>query len=433
MITYLALVAFRLDALMRIWLLAALLASAVRPGFAVVLTALTLLPPEIEIVAGLPTGFLLMSAAAIGELTQVVIRGRPVRLDWPIGALLAFSLITLVSLLWVLTRPPTAPAAVRDWAILMAGVLACLIVASDARYAEKVPVVVFMIGAGIAVIAALAAVLPGLFEGPPFGWLVRQGDFGRALGSTHGANILGLIAAMSFAYFTLQAIGDRRPLSRGVSIAIAMACVPALYFTFSRSAALGVGIAIVVGLLLMRRRIAVVVTVIVVAGGILLGGTLFANRLDTSSGVTGGHLDPRVAEAQAVSDKLRIQAWLAGARMAIDRPITGVGFGRYPVVRQQYGGPVELNTPHSDYIRFFAETGLPGGMAFLVFLAGLAWALRTTRDPGRASLVAAILTFCIATQFNAQLYYLEAALPFWVAVGAALRLSDDGWRERWPQ
>ena len=62
-------------------------------------------------------------------------------------------------------------------------------------------------------------------------------------------------------------------------------------------------------------------------------------------------------------------------------------------------------------------------MAFLVFLAGLAWSLRTTRDPGRASLAAAILTFCIATQFNAQLYYLEVALPFWVAVGAAIRLG----------
>jgi O-antigen ligase len=426
-ITYLAIVAFRLHALMNVWLLTALLASALRPGFGVILTALTLVPPEIDIVGGLPTGFLLMSAAATGELSQVVIRGRSIRLDWAIGALLAFSLITLVSLLWVMTRPPAAPEAVHDWAILMAGVLACLIVASNARYAETVPEVVFALGVVVAVIAALAVVVPGPFEGAPFGWLVRQGDFGRALGSTHGANILGLIAAMSFAYFTLRAIGDRQSLPRINAALMAIVCLPALYYTFSRSAALGVGIAVVFGLLLMRRRIAVLVTVFLVAGAILFGPTLFASRLDTSSGVTGGHLDPRVAEAQTVSDRLRVQAWLAGMRMAIDRPITGVGFGRYSVVRERYGGPVQLNTPHSDYVRFFAETGVPGGVAFLVFLAGLAWSVRTTRDPGRASLAAAILTFCVATQFNAQLYYLEAALPFWVAVGAAIRLgrSDD--------
>jgi hypothetical protein len=424
---YLALVAFRLDGLMNLWLLGALVASAMRPGFGVILTALTLVPPEIDIVAGLPTGFFLMSAAAIGELSHVVIRGRSIRLDWAIGALLAFSLITLVSLLWVLTRPPAAPAAVHDWAILIAGVMACLIVASNVQYAEKVPVVVFALGVGVAVIAAFAVALPGPFQGAPFGWLVRQGDVGRALGSTHGANILGLIAAMSFAFFTLRAVGDRQPLPRINAILMAVLCLPALYYTFSRSAALGVGIAVVVGLLLMRRRIAVLVTVFLVAGGILFGGTLFASRLDTSSGVTGGHLDPQVVEAQTISDRLRVRAWLAGVRMAIDRPITGVGFGRYSVVREQYGGPVELNTPHSDYIRFFAETGVPGGVAFLVFLAGLVWSLRTTRDPDRASLAAAILTFCVATQFNAQLYYLEAALPFWVAVGAAIRLgrSDD--------
>jgi O-antigen ligase len=203
---------------------------------------------------------------------------------------------------------------------------------------------------------------------------------------------------------------------------MAGACIPALYFTFSRSAALGVGIAIVLGLHLLGRRAALVAGVALVAGAIVLGPTLIASRLDTSSGRVGGNNDPRVTTAQAISDRLRVEAWAAGLRMAIDRPIMGVGIGRYAVVRQRYGGPRELSNPHSDYIRFFAETGIPGGGAFLVFIAGVGWALRGSREPHRAGLAAAIAAFCVATQFNAQLYYLESSLPFWVAAGAAIRL-----------
>lgn len=123
--------------------------------------------------------------------------------------------------------------------------------------------------------------------------------------------------------------------------------------------------------------------------------------------------------------------------MAIDKPVAGVGFGRYPDVRRRYGGPKELNTPHSDYIRFFAETGVPGGGAFLLFLGGVAWSLKGGRGSQRAALGGAIAAFCVATQFNAQLYYLESSFPFWVAAGAAIALSStrlrDGSADMYPE
>jgi len=425
-VTYLAFVALRLDPAVRIWLIAALVASVLRPSLAVVLTAVTLVPPELKLSADLPIGLYLTVAGAIGALARVVIRGMPVRIGWPIGALMAIGMITLTSLLWSLTREEPGPAAVHEWAILIAGVLACLIVISEPQAARRLPPIVFSLGMSVAVIGALAFVLPDLFRAFPLSWLIQPGEGGRPMGSTHGANILGLIAAMSFAYFAIQAIAERRAMQRVLMGGMAIACVPALYFTFSRSAGLGVAFAVLVGLLLMRRRIAVLAAAVVVVGALVFGGTLLANRLDTSSGVTGGHLDPAVIGAQATSDRLRVQAWLAGARMAIDKPVTGVGFGRYIVVREDYGGPRELGTPHSDYIRFFAETGVPGGLAFLLFLGGVAWSVRRTRDPTRAGLAAAIVAFCVATQFNAQLYYLEASLPFWVAIGAAIWQGQAG-------
>jgi O-antigen ligase len=263
-----------------------------------------------------------------------------------------------------------------------------------------------------------------MFQGGPLEWLVRQGGIGRAVGSTHGANILGIVAGMSFAYFSIRAAGRESLRELVLALLMAAACLPALYFTFSRSAALGVGIGVVLGLYLLGRRASMLVAVVLVVGAIIVGPILIASRLDTSSGRVDGNRDPLVAEAQANSDRLRVQAWAAGLRMAIAKPISGVGFGRYPELRQRYGGPKELNTPHSDYIRFFAETGVPGGAAFLLFLCGIAWSLKGASGPHRAGLAAALAAFCIATQFNAQLYYLESAIPFWVAAGSAIGLRS---------
>jgi O-antigen ligase len=323
----------------------------------------------------------------------------------------------------VIGRDAPAPRAVPDWAILITGVIACLLVASRPRAAHHLPTFVFGTGVAISVIAALAVALPGPFTDGPLSWLVRQGITGRAAGSTHGPNVLGIIAAMAFVYFLIGSPVRETLREKAASLLLATACVPALYFTFSRSAALGVAVAVVLGLYLLGRRIAVVAGVAVIAAALVLFGPgLLESRLDTSSGRIGGSQDPHVVETQTNSDRLRVEAWAAGLRMVIDRPITGVGFGRYAPMRDDYGGPAELRTPHSDYIRFFAETGLPGGMAFLIFLAGVAWAVWRAEDVRRASLAAALAAFGIATQFNAQLYYLESSLPFWVAAGAAIAL-----------
>lgn len=422
--SYLAFVALRLTPALNVWLVMAIVVGCAFPMSGIGLTAITLIPPELQLVPNLPTGLFLLIAAAVGQLARVSVQGRPVSVGWPTAAAVGFGLITLANLLWVLARGVSAPRAVPDWAILITGIIACLLVASEPRAARRAPIFVFGIGGAISVIAAIAVALPGLFQDGPLFWLVKQGFVGRALGSTHGANVLGIVAAMSFVYFTVRAAGRESPRDVAVWLLMAGACIPALYFTFSRSAALGVGVAVVLGLHLLGRRGAVLAAIALVAGAIVMGPILIASRLDTSSGRVGGSTDPQVAEAQANSDRLRIEAWAAGLRMAIDQPISGVGFGRYAVLSQGYGGPKELGTPHSDYIRFFSETGVPGGTAFLLFIGGVAWSLRGAREPHRAGLAAAIAAFCVATQFNAQLYYLESSLPFWVAAGAAIQLHS---------
>jgi O-antigen ligase len=427
---YLAIFALGFTRGLRIWLAIAVLTSVVVPAAGVALTAVVLIPPEPNLVNHLPLGLFLLIAAVIGQLVRTLVGGRSFSLSLAVVSLAAFGLITLSSLIWVLTLTPLAPRAVPDWAVLVSGILACLLVASDPTLARWAPPFVFGAGALMAAFGALNVVTPGLFEHGPLDWLIRQGALGRAMGSTHNPNILGIVAGMSFAYFAIRAVGTRDARARVVAVLIAIASVPALYFTFSRSAALGVGAAIVVGLILLGRRWALIVVLLVVASAVVLGPTFIASRLDTSSGRPGGNQEQQVTDAQANSDRLRVQAWKAGIRMAIAKPLTGVGFGRYPIVKSVYRGPAELNSTHSDYIRFFAETGVPGGTAFLLFVLGVAWSLKAARESDRAGLAAALVAFGIATQFNAQLYYLESSLPFWVAAGASIQLHasrDRSW------
>jgi O-antigen ligase len=421
-VSYLALLALGMSRGLHIWLVVTVVAAFVVPASGVVLTAVTLVPPEANLINQLPIGLFPMVAAAIGQLVRAYLRGRPIRLSLPVVALVAFGLITLASLIWVLTLTPPTPRAVPDWAVLVTGLLACLLVASNPVLARWAPPFVFGCGAAMSVFGALNVVVPGLFEQGPLDWLIRQGVDGRAMGSTHNPNILAIVSGMSFAYFIVRAVGLRDGRARALAVLIAVASVPSLYFTFSRSAALGVGAAIIVGLILLGRRSALAVAALLVGGAIVLGPLLIANRLDTSSGRSGGNQDQQVSDAQANSDQLRIAAWQSGIRMVIDKPLTGIGFGRYTVVKGAYGGPAELNSTHSDYIRFFAETGVPGGTAFLIFVLGIAWCFKAGREADRAGLAAALVAFGIATQFNAQLYYLESSLPFWIAAGASIQL-----------
>jgi O-antigen ligase len=421
-VTYLALLALGISRGLHIWLVVSVIAAFAVPASGVVLTAVTLIPPEANLVNQLPIGLFPMVAAAIGQLVRSYLRSRVIVMSLPVVALGAFGLITLASLIWVLTLTPPAPRAVPDWAVLVTGLLACLVVACDSVLARWAPLFAFGSGAAMSVFGAVAVVMPGLFEHGPLDWLIRQGVDGRAMGSTHNPNILAIVAGMSFAYFIVRAAGMKNGRARLIAALIAIASVPSLYFTFSRSAALGVGAAIIVGMILLGRRSVMLVAVLLVAGAIALGPSFIASRLDTSSGRSGGNQDQQVTDAQANSDLLRIAAWQSGIRMVIDKPLTGIGFGRYTVVKGAYGGPAELNSTHSDYIRFFAETGVPGGTAFLIFVLGIAWCLRAGREPDRAGLAAALVAFGIATQFNAQLYYLESSLPFWIAAGAAIQL-----------
>jgi len=75
--------------------------------------------------------------------------------------------------------------------------------------------------------------------------------------------------------------------------------------------------------------------------------------------------------AQDYSTAERLAHWIAGVRMFMDHPLTGVGVGNYPDAYSRYFVTIFVNSlghAHNYYINIAAETGAIGLTAFLLFL-----------------------------------------------------------------
>jgi putative inorganic carbon (HCO3(-)) transporter len=148
--------------------------------------------------------------------------------------------------------------------------------------------------------------------------------------------------------------------------------------TLSRGALVGLSAVVLWGL--VTRRIPV--------SGILLG---IAGQLSVAAiafSVWAPLLHDRLQQKGNIAERnvtTRQALWAAALRMAEDRPVTGVGPGRFGIEAPQYvrNVPLTLERPyvHNSYLSMLAETGLLGLLAFAGFLAST-WRLlgRARRD-----------------------------------------------------
>lgn len=135
----------------------------------------------------------------------------------------------------------------------------------------------------------------------------------------------------------------------------------------------------------------------------------------------------------------RLTLWRAALEMLAAHPLLGVGPGNFRLaVGAVLGRPVWDVRLHANntYLEMFADAGLLGGAAFLLFLvalARLAWrALDSdTRDPILgATLVTALAAFLIHGVTDYFLEFTSIYLFFWMLVGmlAGLRLRTSDLR-----
>lgn len=80
-------------------------------------------------------------------------------------------------------------------------------------------------------------------------------------------------------------------------------------------------------------------------------------------------LDPRESTDWVLRG--RVAWWNASLAMAREHPWTGVGLGRVPRLMGAYGGGRFRENTHNLFLQMFAETGIPGGIAFLALSVSL--------------------------------------------------------------
>ncbi len=142
------------------------------------------------------------------------------------------------------------------------------------------------------------------------------------------------------------------------SIAALCLLLPAIVWTGSRGAVLGllVGVSVATGVRFGRRGLVVLLMIVVI-------GLVIPNPLRTR--VIAEHTMNPVAYT-------RIDMWKQSARMMVDHPF-GVGLGLYQYVYPRYAFPVEgqiarygkiAQTPHSEYLQMGVELGVASVMVF---------------------------------------------------------------------
>jgi O-antigen ligase len=169
------------------------------------------------------------------------------------------------------------------------------------------------------------------------------------------------------------------------------------------------------------------------SGGWLAAGRagLFAFALLGLGGLGAGlaGLDDRLAEALGDLPH-RLTIWQTGVAAVLDRPWLGHGLGSFPQVYELYraaGAAQPVASAHSGPLEWAVELGVPGALAWLAVLAGVARAaVRVPRRSTGAVLAPPVLVL-LAVQGAFDFAPQVPALALWIALALGLALAP---RER---
>ncbi|MGQ9840487.1 MAG: O-antigen ligase family protein [Anaerolineae bacterium] len=322
------------------------------------------------------------------------IRWQPVKLTWP---LLIFVWMTGLSL----TQARSWREGLPEWLKWCEFTALYLVGAQllDRRWAWTAIAALFLAGLG--------QVALGLYQffgqvGPEA--FVLMGRYMRAHGTflqpNPYAGYLGYLtpvaASLAVAAWLRWARARRAILlaQAGLFSALAAALSAGILLSWSRGAWFGLAASLIAVVALRHRRATglTVAIILLAAASLSLAGTgwLPASLTARLSGVADYLAMPDPGRTEITDDNFaaleRMAHWQAGWQMFGDHPWLGVGIGNYAVAYPGYALPhwyEPLGHAHNIFINFLAETGILGGMAFLVLWLGigrLAWtrAMRTT-------------------------------------------------------
>ena len=254
---------------------------------------------------------------------------------------------------------------------------------------------------------------------------LRNGRF--ALPSLPNPVVAGeyLAGVLPLAFWTVM-LRRARPLTRTLSLAVALAGTAALWLTVSRGPLLAcaLGLALLVSIQARRAWVAALVLVPVAALAIGLSVTEPTSRL------VGDRLEDAV--------RIRTDIWSQTLELVAERPVTGHGpgtFGRLDVRVTDGSGPHRTMHAHNVMLHLLVERGILGFAAFALFVGlavrdmvrGLRTAPRGRPSPVPA--VAASVAALLVAGLSSLTLRAEPGMLFYAMLGLgsfrSMRGADD--------
>ena len=349
-----------------------------------------------------PVPFVVFGRPNVGVVLWLLISYmNPHHLTWGFAYDFPFAMIVWIATVagWLLSREPKSLPWTSTTALLVAlmawiTVTTWCAVAPDLAFAKWDRTIKILLGAlltlaimrGRARIEALAWVTAGslAFYGVKGGlFAIATGGNYRVtgapdtfIGDNNQAAVAMLMVIPLLRYLQMNA--KRRWLRTGLLAAIGLTLL-AILATYSRGAIVGLGAGAVFLWLKSRRKLAVgaIMSVAIIAAVSVMPGQ-WVDRINST------------ANYQDDSSTLgRFDAWHHAVTVAVERPLTGGGFGTFsPVVFARYSPDVHWRAAHSIYFEVLGEQGFVGLILSLViglvaFLNGT-WVVR--KAAGRADL-----------------------------------------------
>ena len=408
---------------------------------AVVLAYLAAYAPLVAL-AGMAAVVLLLWIVTRAELLLIVlVAAAPWEgmLEFPSATLSVVKLLGAALVLAYLFRAVTRGDTLRSSTILMAGIAFAAFVAlslmaspdPEAGVAKALRYAFFLIFLflvsqlvqdratayrllRVLVLSTTLAALYGLF-----GFL--SGDLERAAGPVHDANDFAYLIATVLPLAALMLLEDKR--LRWTWIASLAILLAATLATLSRGAMVGLG-ALAVWAIASRR---------VAAGGLVAAALVVATVATLALTLWAPLIHERVERKQRIGEanvQSRMAFWAAAGRMSVERPVLGIGPGRFGDEADRYlrNNPLSIPDPvvHNTYLEVLVESGIFALVAFLVML-GSGWlslsrAEKESRELGDRSgarLAAAVKGSLVIAIVAGFFLSEQLTLPFWLACGLA--------------
>jgi len=204
----------------------------------------------------------------------------------------------------------------------------------------------------------------GLFVAKDLPFMILTGGqfrlYGPAASMIADNNDFGLAVNMTVPLFFFLARTESNRRLKGLLYGLFLASIPAVFFTYSRGALVGLVAVSFLMFLQMKRRLALTpVIVLAVAIALVMAPQAWRDRMST---LGNDKLDNSALE--------RINAWTFCWRLANDFPVTGGGFDTFtPQLFKRYAPDVrDVHGPHSIYFGVLAEHGFTGLFLYLLLV-----------------------------------------------------------------